>query len=57
MVGHDHPGSELIKVPSALAIQEGIGDYTGYSGILQPNRPESGFVHFTVQDEEGSVRG
>jgi hypothetical protein len=57
MVGQDHPGSELTKVPSALAIQESLGHYTGYSGILQPFRPESGFVHFTVQDEEGSVRG
>ncbi|MGA3241469.1 MAG: hypothetical protein ABSG03_34850 [Bryobacteraceae bacterium] len=44
-------------MPSALAIQESLGHYTGYSGILQPFRPESGFVHFTVQDEEGSVRG
>jgi hypothetical protein len=57
MVGHDHPGSELIKMPSALAIQESIGHDTGYSGILQPNRPESSFVQFTVQDEEGSARG
>ena len=57
MVGHDHPGSELIKVPSALAMQESLGHYTGYSGNLQPFRPESGFVHFTVQDEEGSARG
>jgi hypothetical protein len=57
MVGQDHPGSEWIKVPSALAIQESIGRYTGYSGILQLYGPESGFVHFTVQEEEGSVRG
>ncbi|MGA3239577.1 MAG: hypothetical protein ABSG03_25145 [Bryobacteraceae bacterium] len=43
-------------MPSALAIQESLGHYAGYSGILQPNRPESGFVHFTVPDEEGSAR-
>jgi hypothetical protein len=48
----DHPGSELIKVPSVLAIQESLGHHTGYSGILQPYRPESSFVHFTVQDEK-----
>ena len=57
MVGQDHPGSELIKMPSALAIHQSIGHYTRYAGIAQPNRPESSFVHFTVQDEEGSARG
>jgi hypothetical protein len=40
-------------MPSALAIQESIG----YSGILQPNRPESSSIHFTVQHEEGPARG
>ncbi|MGA3240051.1 MAG: hypothetical protein ABSG03_27575 [Bryobacteraceae bacterium] len=44
-------------MPSALAMQESLGHYTGYPGILQPYRPESSFVHFTVQDEEGSARG
>jgi hypothetical protein len=34
VIGHDHPGSELIKMPSALAIQESIGHDTRYSGIL-----------------------
>src|ERR1700677_3591169 len=57
MVGHNYPGSELIKIPSVLAVQQGIGHYTRYSGIPQPNRPESRLVHFTVQDEEGSPRG
>ena len=52
MVGHDHPGSELIKIPSTLAVQESIGYHIRYSGILQPDRSESSFVHFTVQDEE-----
>src|SRR5271156_836569 len=57
MVGHDYPGSELIKIPSVLAVQEGIGHYTRYSGIPQPNRPERRLVHFTVQDKEGSPCG
>jgi hypothetical protein len=37
VVGHNHPGSELIKVSSVLAVQESIGHHTGYSGIPQPN--------------------
>src|SRR5271156_686530 len=57
MVGHDHPGSELIKMPSVLAIHQSIGYYTRYAGIAQPNRPESSFIHFTVQDEKSSARG
>jgi hypothetical protein len=40
-----------------VGLQESRGHYTGYSGIPQPNRPESSFVHFTVQDEEGSAHG
>src|ERR1700678_3336867 len=56
LFGHDHPGSELIKMPSALAIPESIGHYTRYSSILQPNRSESSSVHFTVQDEGGAAR-
>src|ERR1700680_957674 len=56
MVGHDHPGSEVIKMPSTLAVQESIGYHIRYSGILQPDRSESSFVHFTVQDKEGSAR-
>jgi|HubBroStandDraft_1064217.scaffolds.fasta_scaffold96105_2 hypothetical protein len=44
-------------MPSALAMQESIGHCTRDSGNLQPNRPESSFVHFTVRDEEGSARG
>jgi hypothetical protein len=57
MVGHDHPGSESIKMPSALAIEKSIGHYTRYSGIPKPNRPGSRFIHLTVRDEEGSARG
>src|ERR1700680_219292 len=57
MVGHDHPGSELIKLPSRLAMRESVSYHIRYWGIPQPNRPESSFVHFTVQDEEGSARG
>jgi hypothetical protein len=48
VVGHNHPGSELIKVSSVLAVQESIGHHTGYSGIPQPNGPGSSFIHFTV---------
>jgi len=44
-------------MPSALAIHQSIGHYTRYAGIAQPNRPESSFVHFTVQDEKSSARG
>ncbi len=43
-------------MPPALAVHQSIGHHTGYSGILQPNRPES-FVHVTIEDEEGSARG
>ena len=57
MIGHDHPGSELIKVPSALAIQESIGYHARHSGIPQPNRSESSFVRFAVQGEEGPAGG
>jgi hypothetical protein len=48
VVGHNHPGSELIKVSSVLAVQESIGHHTGYAGIPQPNGPGSSFIHFTV---------
>ena len=51
------PGSEVIEMPSALAIHQSIGHDTRYAGIPQPNRPESSFVDFTVQDKEGSARG
>src|SRR5450759_2972521 len=57
VVGHDHPGSQLIEMSSALALQEGIGHHPRYSIILQPNRCESGFVHFAVQGEEGPAAG
>jgi hypothetical protein len=30
----------------------GIGHYSRYASIPQPNRSGSGFVHFTVQDEK-----
>src|SRR5271155_3427671 len=33
------------------------GRETRYSGIAQPNRPESSFIHFTVRDEKSSARG
>src|SRR5713226_5884716 len=48
VVGHDHPGPELIEMPSALAIQESLSYHPRYSGVLQPDRPDSGFVRFAV---------
>jgi hypothetical protein len=65
MVGHDYPGSQPIKIVSALAIQESIG-YTCYSGHPAAKPALSSFVHFTFQDsdavqfrfvEEGSSDG
>ena len=57
VIRHDHPGSELIKLPSDLAIQESISHHTRYSGILQPNRSKNSFVHFAVPGEEGPAGG
>src|ERR1035437_5446739 len=57
VIGHDHPGSELIKMPSALAIQESISHHARYPVIPQPNRSEGSLVHFAVQGEEGAAGG
>src|SRR5450759_4566721 len=57
MIGHDHPGSELIKMPSALTIQESISHHTRDSVIPQPNRSEGSLVHFAVPGEEGPAGG
>src|ERR1019366_10571209 len=57
VIRHDHPGSELIEMPSALAIQQGMGHHICYTGIPQPNWSESSFVRYTVQGEKGPSGG
>src|ERR1700685_2084512 len=57
MVGHDHPGLEVIKMPSVLAIHQSIGHYPGYSGIAQPHPPATRLTHFTVRDEKRPAGG
>jgi hypothetical protein len=57
VIGHDYPGSELIKMPSGLAVQKSVSHHTCYSGIPQPNGAESGFVDFAVKGEESPAGG
>src|ERR1017187_9688631 len=48
VIRHDHPGSKLVEVSSALAMQQGMGHHICYTRIPQPNRSESSFVGFAV---------
>ena len=57
VIGHDHPSSEFVEVPSGLAIQKRVCHCTRYSRVLQPNRPGRSLVHFAVQIQEGSAGG
>jgi hypothetical protein len=57
VIGHDHPGSELIETPSDVAAQKNVGHHTCYSNIAQPNGAEGSFIDFAVKGEESAAGG
>src|SRR5208283_1561878 len=56
VIGHYRPGSEPIKTPAALAIQEGIDHHPRDTDVPQPHRSESGLIHLAVQSNECPAR-
>jgi hypothetical protein len=44
-------------MPFGLAVSEGVGYQGSHPSILEPHRPESSFVGFAVEGQEGAARG
>ncbi len=57
VIGHDYPRLDLIELPSAFAVEKGIGHHLSNAGIPQPNWAQDGFVRLPVESEECTAVG